>query len=298
MLSPVRPDEGRKMCFHATPEYNAQRQLSQAMNSIVRWAGSKRSLLPELRAAFPKQGTFRRYVEPFAGSACLFFDRQPDQAILADLNAELVAAYRAIRRDPHLVVDAFRRLPRGEKAYYRVRAINPMTLSDPELAGRFLYLNRYCFNGLYRTNLQGRFNVPYGPPKKPLSVFESNVIAAAKVLRNADLFTCDFEQTVERVEKGDFVYLDPPYVVDDRRVFAEYLPGSFSKSDLERLTDALADIDRRGATFLLSYADCREARHLVKQWRHRRVMTRRNIAGFSGARRRSYEVLASNKGIV
>lgn len=268
------------------------------MKSFVRWAGSKRSLLPELRSAFPAAGTFGRYVEPFAGSACLFFDRQPAHAILSDLNAELITTYRAVRRDASLVLEAFRRLRRGKSAYYQVRAISPASLADAELAGRFLYLNRFCFNGLYRTNLQGHFNVPYGPPKKPLTVFQDDVLAAAKILWHAEVLNCDFGQTLKLVERGDFVYLDPPYVLDERRVFAEYLPGSFSRDDLARLGEALAEIDRRGATFLLSYAASKEGEKLAKPWYNRRVWTRRNIAGFTGARRGDFELLASNKPII
>lgn len=265
------------------------------MKSIVRWAGSKRSLLPELRRAFPLPGSFGRYIEPFAGSACLFFDRCPERAILSDLNEELITTYRAVRRDATLVVEAFRRIRRGKASYYRIRSIDPATLCEPELAARFLYLNRFCFNGLYRTNLQGRFNVPYGPPTKPLVVFEDDVLAAGKILRNAQFLSCDFEQSLKLAEKGDFVYLDPPFVLDERRVFVEYLPGSFSRADLERLSAVLFDLDERGVTFLLSYADCREARKLVRPWYHHRVWTRRNIAGFTGARRGDFELLASNK---
>jgi DNA adenine methylase len=268
------------------------------MKSIVRWAGSKRSLLPELRKRFPAPGTFGTYIEPFVGSACLFFDRQPERALLSDLNTELITTYRSVRRDASLVLEAFRRLRRGKSSYYRIRAIDPATLSAPELAARFLYLNRFCFNGLYRTNMQGRFNVPYGPPQKPLVVFEDDVLAAGKILMRAQVMSCDFQDAVDRAEKRDFVYLDPPFVLDQRRVFAEYLPGSFSHDDLERLAGALASIDRRGATFLLSYADSREARKLVKPWKFRRVWTRRNIAGFTGARRGAYELLASNKDLV
>jgi DNA adenine methylase len=263
------------------------------MKSIVRWAGSKRSLLPELRRCVPE--TFNTYIEPFAGSACLFFDIQPKRAILADLNSELINTYRQVRRNPELVLQGFRRFRKGERSYYKIRALDPAELSDVERAARFLYLNRFCFNGLYRTNLKGEFNVPYGPPTKPLRVFESDVVAAAAVLRSAQLIADDFENVVDHVEEGDLVYLDPPYVLDERRVFTEYLPGSFIRSDLVRLTSALAEIDGRNATFILSYADSVEARQLVEHWNHRPVWTRRNIAGFVGARKGDIEVLASNR---
>jgi DNA adenine methylase len=200
-----------------------------------------------------------------------------------------------VTRDPQLVVEAFRRLRRGSRAYYAVRATKPTTLGNTDRAARFLYLNRFCFNGLYRTNLMGEFNVPYGPPTKRLVKFESDVLAAGQILRKADLLSGDFALTLDLVERGDFVYLDPPYVLNERRVFVEYLPGSFTTADLERLAAALETIDSRGATFLLSYADSREARKLVKGWRNLRVWTRRNIAGFSANRRGDHELLASNR---
>jgi DNA adenine methylase len=265
------------------------------MKSIVRWAGSKRALLPELRKRVPRD--FRTYIEPFVGSACLFFDLQPRGAVLSDLNGELMTAYRSVKRDPTLVIDALRRLTRGKRAYYSIRRICPSSLGDTERAARFLYLNRFCFNGLYRTNRAGVFNVPYGPPTKPLTRFEDDVVAASRILGFADLLSGDFADAVELTERGDFVYLDPPYVLDERRVFSEYLPGSFTSADLERLASALETIEARGATFLLSYVDSAEARKLVRGWKHTRVWTRRNIAGFAANRRGDSEILASNRSL-
>lgn len=265
------------------------------MKSIVRWAGSKRRLLPEIRRVVPS--TFVTYIEAFAGSACLFFDLKPERAILSDLNAELITTFREVRHNPERVLSSFRRFRKGERAYYSVRSITPKTLSDAGIAARFLYLNRFCFNGIYRTNVNGEFNVPYGPPTKPLVLFESDVIAASEILAGAELLAGDFQRTIDLVERGDFVYLDPPYVLDERRVFSEYLPGSFTKADLERLGEALATIDRRGATFVLSYADSAEARRLIRPWYGRRIWAQRHIAGFTGARRRDREILASNRPI-
>lgn len=264
------------------------------MKPLLRWAGSKRALLPMLREYW--QTSCRRYVEPFCGSACLFFDLEPPQSILGDLNAELIRTYSAIRRDPTLVCECIRRLPRGEKAYYRIRNSDPTYLSDAELAARFLYLNRYCFNGIYRTNGQGKFNVPYGPPKGGTDFNYQAVIDAALMLRKTTLVHGDFEGTLSRVQKGDFVYLDPPFAVSRRRIFAEYHPDAFRIADLSRLQRSLELIERRGALFIVSYADSAEARRLLAPWKPRRVRTRRNIAGFAGARRDAFELLASNLG--
>jgi hypothetical protein len=129
------------------------------VRSFIRWAGSKRLSLPYLRPyCRPPRG---KYIEPFAGSACLFFELEPSSAILGDLNRELISAMRAIRRDVYRVLECLRRLRTGKAAYYKIRRSVTGELSDPELAARFLYINRHCFNGLYRTNQRGEFPPRY-----------------------------------------------------------------------------------------------------------------------------------------
>jgi DNA adenine methylase len=263
------------------------------MNSFIRWAGSKRLLLPRLRSHWT--GLENRYLEPFCGSACLFFDLRPGQAVLGDLNEDLICAYRAIKCHPQLVTECLRRFPHGEKGYYRVRQMDPFMLASAERAARFLYLNRYCFNGIFRTNLQGLFNVPYGPPKSGLPVRETLIHEASKALADVLLVHGDFETTLDHAQKGDFIYLDPPYCVQSRRVFAEYGSGSFAPADLDRLGRQLRRLHDIQAVFLVSYADCTEARTLLRPWHVTRVRARRHIAGFSGNRRFAYELLATNR---
>jgi DNA adenine methylase len=262
------------------------------MKSPIRWAGSKRQTLPRLRDLWG--AGHGRYVEPFAGSASLFFDIQPREAVLGDLNWELILAFRAIRRDVELVLQCLRRLPTGEASYYRIRGQDPSRLAASELAARFLYLNHFCFNGLYRTNLKGQFNVPYGPPKNGAPINEEAIVAAAKALQTTELLHADFEETLAQVQSGDFVFLDPPYAVNRRRVFREYLPGSFSGIDLPRLRSALQSIDSKGASFVITYADSTESRKLLSKWNRSRLWVRRNIAGFAANRRGYYEMLATN----
>ena len=262
------------------------------MRSFLRWAGSKPLLLGRLKSYWP--GGARRYIEPFCGSARLFFDLEPEIAVLGDVNEELLYALRAIRSDPHLVLESCMRFPKGKSGYYRVRAMSPRSLASAERAARFLYLNRYCFNGIYRTNLGGVFNVPYGPPKSGLPVDAAVLVEASRALQNATLMHGDFEQTLEYVSPGDFVYLDPPYCVNSRRVFAEYGTGSFAVSDLSRLKKQLLRVHELKAIFVVSYADCTEARELLRPWSPLRIRTRRHIAGFSDKRRSAYELIATN----
>lgn len=262
------------------------------MESFLRWAGSKRQLVNKLAAYWP--GGDRRYIEPFCGSACLFFHLEPTDAVLGDINSELVTAMRAVQYDVSLVVECLTRLVRGRTAYYRIRAEDPTRLSICEQAARFIYLNHYCFNGLYRTNKAGRFNVPHGRSRTDSPVNVELLVKASTVLQNASLVASDFENTLDWARPGDFVYMDPPYVVRRRRVFSEYGPGSFANQDLQRLGDLMRELDKRGVMFLVTYADSAEARRLFRPWGAVRLRTRRNIAGFAGARRHAYEVLATN----
>jgi DNA adenine methylase len=262
------------------------------MRSPLRWAGSKRTLLAHLRPYW--LGGPARYIEPFCGSACFFFDIQPAQAILGDLNEELIFALRAIRTSPHIVLESLRRFRISSTDYYRHRATSPHSLAEAERAARFLYLNRTCFNGIYRTNSAGQFNVPYGPPKSGLIIDAPTLINAASALRRAIVLHADFEETLSRARKHDFVYLDPPYCLEARRMFREYLPGSFSVPDLGRLGAQLGRLDAIGARFVITYADSPEARRLLRAWKPKRVRVRRHIAGFGHDRRHAYELVAAN----
>lgn len=260
--------------------------------AFLRWAGSKRQLLPRLRKYWTP--SHRRYIEPFMGSACLFFEIQPKRSILGDINSDLVSTFFAIRDHPLAVSRALQKLPTGKSHYYRTRAADASTLSDTQRAARFIYLNRFCFNGLYRTNSNGEFNVPYGSGRTGHLPTYQALNATSRALRNASLRHADFERTVALAKAGDFVYLDPPFAVSNRRIFRQYDPSSFGLSDLQRLADMLPDLDQRGATFLISYALCREAIDAFRSWNIRRVHTQRNISGFAQHRRRAVELLITN----
>lgn len=260
---------------------------------FLRWAGSKRQLVPKLKSYWSND--YHRYVEPFAGSACLFFALKPKNALLSDTNRDLIITYLAVKDHPRAVYNRLNKIPIGEKSYYRVRSQAPENLDDNSRAARFIYLNRFCFNGLYRTNLKGDFNVPYAktggtgelPTYKQLSI-------CSTLLKNAKIQACDFSKTILNVKSGDFVYMDPPFAVSQRRVFNEYGPKTFSLERLEDLIIAIDIIHAAGAYFVVSYADCTEAREIFEPWNVTRVRTRRNISGFSTNRRNAYELIATN----
>ncbi len=259
---------------------------------FLRWAGSKRQLLGCLVKFWP--GGEARYLEPFAGSANLFFKLEPQSAVLGDSNSGLMEVYEVVRDQPRALHTAVGSWANNEQQYYEVRAMDPGTLCKPDRAARLVYLNRYCFNGLYRTNGQGHFNVPYGGRKSGSLPSLPELRKASALLSRAVLVTGDFAKTVKRARKGDFVYLDPPFSVQGRRVFSEYGPESFGPSDLKRVRKALTRLDRLGATFLLSYAACPEGEKLAKGFRQLYVETTRRIAGSTDSRGTAKELLITN----
>ena len=262
---------------------------------LFRWAGSKRQLVPELASYWNEEGA--RYVEPFAGSACLFFKLQPAVAILGDINRELINTYELVRSQPRDLSRALRIWRNEADEYYRVRALDPVALSEVERAARFIYLNRFCFNGLYRTNRSGGFNVPYGGRKTGALPSLEQLLSTSDLLSGAELVPGDFSVVLGRVRAGDFVYLDPPFSVTGRRIFKEYDRATFGESDLARLRRCLTSLDELGATFLLSYADSPEGSVLADGFLTRRISTRRNIAGFTGSRRNFNELLVTNRSV-
>lgn len=262
--------------------------------SVIRWAGSKRKILPKLRSAYEQSGSAGKYIEPFCGSAALFMELQPAAAVLADANRELVMALIALRDRPREVFDEVSAIPISEEFYYKVRACSMEGEISPE--ARFFYLNRLCFNGIYRTNKSGKFNVPYGGRLKPATIpsWEKWDFFSAS-LKMAEIYCGDFQDIVDRVAvAGDFIYLDPPYAVSNRRVFKQYSAQEFGEEDLIRLTRLLESLDRRGAKFLVSYAQSPETKLISAGWNVRRTLAQRNVAGFAQHRRRAVEVLISN----
>lgn len=259
---------------------------------MLRWAGSKRKLLPHLVRSV---GRFERYVEPFAGSACLFFALQPKSAILGDFNNHLIQTYKTVRDHPETVGRKVNDMPPTKKFYYELRSRQPDSFRNPvDRAARFIYLNRFCFNGVYRTNRRGEFNVPRGVRTgriPPLADF----LRWAEALKSTRLVTGDFEQCLVKVRHGDFVYLDPPYTKDGIKYSGEYGYGSFGETDLTRLRDWLHRIDAKHATFLFSYRYTRGLAAEFSCWHTRIVAVRRHVAGFLKSRVVVKELLVSNK---
>jgi DNA adenine methylase len=258
---------------------------------IFRWAGSKRKSLHILSLFWSDK--FGRYIEPFAGSACLFLRVKPRTAILADLNSSLIAAYRTIRNSPADVAELLYDIPRNAKTYYEIRDRIKSAPRSIQRTAYFVYLNRNCFNGIYRTNCDGHFNVPFGACQghypRPCD-FHS----VAKLLKHATLLCADFGTTLKHVRANDFVYLDPPFAATGVRTFVEYGKQSFGNDDVDRLSRHLDRIDRRNAYFLVSYADCTRAQEIAKDWNSAVISVRRQVAGFTAKRKMASEMIITN----
>jgi DNA adenine methylase len=261
------------------------------MKPFLRWAGSKRKLLPQIRRFW--KPTYARYVEPFMGSACLYFALNPRRAILNDINQDLVDAFLQIKNHPRAVFNRLQTIPKGKRSYYRLRKQH--AIRNPiDRAARFVFLNRFCFNGIYRTNENGEFNVPFAPEGTGDLPTWTELKDYAQRLGSARIYCEDFETILDRTQEGDFVYLDPPFAMDNRRIFRQYGPQTFGLQDIGRLNNALRRMHRRQVRFVLSYAYCPEAVAHFSNWSITKVRTRRNVAGFSGHRRHAFEILAAN----
>lgn len=259
---------------------------------VLRWAGSKRLIIPLLlRIAQSVKAKF--YIEPFAGSACLFFALRPERALITDLNSELMQFYQILKTHPRVLWRRAKELEEGSKNYYAIRELDPNCLAPLDRAARFMYLNRFCFNGLYRANSKGQFNVPRGTKTGALPS-EAELYRCSVALRNAELRTDDFENALSRADTDSFFYLDPPYDYTGKRERGEYGPGSFRLGDLERLQKTLEHLDNAGSTYLLSYLKTDEISPITKGRHVRSINVRRQIASFSQYRKPIEELLISN----
>lgn len=241
-----------------------------ATEPFLKWPGGKRWLIARHAHLFPDQ--FERYVEPFLGGGAVFFHIAPQKALLSDTNPDLINAYKCIQTDASTIERRLRKLQgnHSKALYYEIREARPR--NPLERAVRFLYLNRTCFNGIYRVNRAGQFNVPMGS-KTEVAYLPGYLTRVADVLKQASIRTDDFESTIEETKKGDLLFVDPPYtVMHNNNNFVKYNAHLFSWDDQQRLAGALRRAARRGAHVILSNADHQSVRDLYKNFgRHIRL---------------------------
>ena len=269
---------------------------------VVKWVGGKRQLLDEITPLLPKRVT--NYCEPFLGGGAVLFSIQPSKAIVNDLNADLITVYEVIRDDVEALIESLKKHENTSEYFYTLRDIDRdkasyQSLSKVEKASRLIYLNKTCFNGLFRVNSSGEFNSPFGHYKNPNIVNEPVLRAVSKYFNTSNItfYSEDFAETLSRVHKGGFVYLDPPYdPVSDTASFTGYNKGGFDRSEQLRLKRCCDELTQRGVKFILSNSATEFIKELYQEYDITIVKAKRAINADASKRGAIEEVLVRNYG--
>ena len=275
--------------------------VARQMSPVLKWAGGKTQLLDTITARMPK--TYNRYYEPFVGGGAVWLTVMPEQAVINDTNEQLINLYRQLKENAQSVISFVNELdsiPCDKNFYYSTRErynekIASCTL-DAECAALMIWINKHCFNGLYRVNGKGFFNVPYNNKIKGKSIDEGNIAAIADYLNNADVsITClDFEAVCEEVRAGDFVYFDSPYIpISATADFTDYTKDGFLSEDHKRLADLFHRLDRVGALVMLSNNDVPLVHELYSGFKIKSLDVKRMI-NRNALKRMAKEVLITN----
>jgi DNA adenine methylase len=271
----------------------------------LKWAGGKRQLLSEIKKYLPKNIQNYTYYEPFIGAGAVFFDLQPKKAVINDFNTQLVLTYTIIKEDVEELIKLLKqhKEKNNEEYFYKIRNLDRNNiefnkLTNAEKAARLIFLNKTCFNGLYRVNSQGLFNVPYGNYKNP-AICEEIVLRQISNYFNTheiNILNRDFEYAVMTAGKNSFIYFDPPYHSPDKTNFTGYQADGFNESEQERLRNVMIKMTNRGVKCLLSNSDTEYIRELYdyKIFDIISVQAKRCINSDSAGRGNVNEVLVRN----
>jgi len=279
-------------------------QILVTPKPFVKWAGGKRQLIPIINQNLPD--SFGTYYEPFLGGGALLFhiltDKNGQKCSISDLNSDLVLAYTTIRDRIDSLIASLKNHEKNyqknsESYYYSIRESNPR--SEIEKTSRLIFLNRTCFNGLYRVNSKGKFNVPLGKYSNPNIVNEENLHAVSHILQSSRIsIKCrDFEAVLRDAKKGDLIYFDPPYQpVSATANFTSYTNKDFTYDDLTRLAELCLKLDSRGCNVLLSNSDSKEVAEVFAKntWKITRIEANRSINSNSKKRTGHFELLIKN----
>ena len=267
--------------------------LEKPINPLIKWAGGKRNLLKVYKKFFPRE--FNNYHEPFLGSGAVFFFLKPKKAFLIDKNEELINFYEVVRDNPLELMALVSTYKVEKDFYYKIRELDPKKLSKVERAARFLYLNKTAYNGLWRVNSKGKFNVPFGKYKKVKFFDKENLLKASKLLKNAFLLCADFEEVVKYAKQGDFVYLDPPYYpISETSNFRNYTSEGFSEEDHLRVFKVFKTLTEKGCLVMLSNSNSPFIRELFKDFVITEVFANRFINSKADGRKPIIELVIRN----
>ncbi|EPZ43446.1 DNA adenine methylase [Alicyclobacillus acidoterrestris] len=268
---------------------------------FLKWAGGKRQLLDEIRKYVPKG--YNTYYEPFVGGGAVLFSLQPERAVINDINAELIRTYRVIRDDVDTLLEHLAKHQNDKEYFYELRALDRTeqfeALSPAERASRLIYLNKTCYNGLFRVNRQGQFNVPFGDYKNPNIVNEPVLRAVHQYLveNEIEILNTDFVEAVATAKEGDFVYIDPPYdPISSTSSFTGYSLDGFGRDEQIRLKQTVDSLTNRGCKVLLSNSATDFIKDLYKDYQIVIVTANRAINSNASRRGKIDEVLVMNYG--
>lgn len=269
---------------------------------FVKWAGGKGQLLEQFEPLLPKK--FNRYIEPFVGSGAVFFyiiqKYNPKEIIISDINEELINAYEIIKTDAERLIVELKQhkeyhLVEGKKYFLTIRATNPKDLPDLERAARFIYLNKTCFNGLYRVNSKGKFNVPMGSYKNPDIVQEDRIRQVSNLLKKVTIKVMSFEKVLDIAKKNDFVYFDPPYYpLKKGTSFTTYTKNDFLENEQKLLLDVFSKLDKKGCLVMESNSDTKFIKDLYTKYNIHFVKATRMINCNGDKRGKINEIVITN----
>lgn len=274
---------------------------NKLVSPFLKWVGGKRQLIHQLIEKKPNR--FNRYFEPFIGGGAVFLHLQPNRATINDANSELINVYHVIRNNPDELISDLKEHKKESDYFYALRALDRSpsfaNLSPIKRASRFIYLNKTCYNGLYRVNNAGEFNTPYGRYKNPNIVNEPIIRAVSAYLNKADvaILNIDYEAALGDAGRNDFVYLDPPYhPVSETANFTGYVQGGWREDDQVRLREVCNDLNKRGVKFLLSNSSTPLIKELYASYHIHTVRATRAINSVAQGRGQVEEYLICNYG--
>lgn len=267
---------------------------------VVKWVGGKRQLLERLMPLFPE--TYTSYCEPFIGGGAVLFALQPQKAIINDINSELIGVYKAIKHDVNTLIERLSQFENTKECFYDVRSWDRNEdlynqLSDVDKAARVIYLNKTCYNGLYRVNSAGQFNTPFGRYKNPNIVNESTLRAVHEYFNSADvtILNTTYSEAVKALPENSFVYLDPPYdPISETANFTSYSASGFSREDQLTLRDCCRQLDMAGIKFMLSNSATEFIQDIYSEFNISIVPAKRTINSIASKRGSVDEVVVRN----
>lgn len=272
---------------------------NKLVQPFLKWAGGKRYLMPEIKKRLPK---YKSYCEPFLGGGAVLFNLQPKNAIVNDLNSEIINVYKIIKTDVNSLIKELSKHKNDSDYFYRIRELDRTSskyasLSDVKKAARIIFLNKTCFNGLFRVNSQGQFNTPFGRYKNPNYINKEVLLAVSEFLNEnkVSIMNKSFEELLSKIKKDTFVYLDPPYdPVSDTSSFTGYNLGGFGKEEQIKLKNFCDEIGKKGAKFMLSNSATDFIKGLYSDYNIDIVKVPRTINADASKRGKIDEVLITN----